>query len=209
MHYIWKLHVASLNIPNMIYSQQLQELLTNKMAHTNELGTIVFTNVTSKYLPDVSLFLSFWDKHIVITTDSSVDDEYEVDELLTLCKIYDKKLTQLTDINMIKMICHFYSPQVEIIDNKYIYNIKCNLCSKTDDVQEFLQSYKNITSAPFADIISFDELYQSYKNYINAKSLVEQRPNLIVSKQFFEKSVTNQLSEFVKFDKFVSSEWLE
>jgi hypothetical protein len=208
MHYIWKLHIASLNIPNMIYSQQLQELLTNKMAHTNELGTIVFTNVTSKYLPDVSLFLSFWDKHIVITTDSSVDDEYEVDELLTLCKIYDKKLSQLTDMNMIKMICHFYSPQVEIIDNKYIYNIRCNLCSKTDDVQEFLQSYKTNTQT-CVDIISFDELYQSYKNYVNAKSLVEQRPYLIVSKQFFEKSVTNQLSEFIKFDKFVSSEWLQ
>jgi Tfp pilus assembly protein PilE len=61
---------------------------------------------------------------------------------------------------------------------------------------------------PNTDIISFDDLYQSYKNYINAKSLVDQKVNLIVSKQFFEKYLTNQLQEFIKFEKFVSSEWL-
>jgi Tfp pilus assembly protein PilE len=59
-----------------------------------------------------------------------------------------------------------------------------------------------------ADIISFDDLYQSYKNYITARSVVEQKVNLIVSKQFFEKYLTNQLHEFIKFEKFVSSEWL-
>jgi hypothetical protein len=113
---------------------------------------------------------------------------------------------------MIKMICHYFSPQVEVIDNKYITNIKCNLWSKNDDVNEFLQDYKfnlvNIGLNPNIDIISFDDLYQSYKNYITARSVVEQKINLIVSKQFFEKYLMNQLSEFIKFEKFVSSEWL-
>jgi hypothetical protein len=212
MHYIWKLYLSSLNIPNMIYSQQLQELLISKLNHKNESSTIIFTNVTSKYLPNVSSFLSFWDKHITITNDTSIDDEYEIDELMTLYKNYDKKIGQLTDKNMIKMICHYYSPQVEVIDNKYITNIKCNLWSKNDDVNDFLQDYKfnlvNMGLNPNIDIISFDDLYQSYKNYITAKSLLYQKINLIVSKQFFEKYLTNQLSEFIKFEKFVSSEWL-
>jgi hypothetical protein len=200
----------------MIYSQQLQELLMSKLNHKNESANIIFTNATSKYLPNVSSFLSFWDKHITITNDSSVDDEYEVDELMTLYKNYDKKLGQLTDKNMIKMICHYFSPQIEVIDNKYITNIKCNLWCKNEDVNDFLQDYKfhkfmnlvNMGLNPNTDIISFDDLYQSYKNYINAKSLVEQKVNLIVSKQFFEKYLTNQLQEFIKFEKFVSSEWL-
>jgi hypothetical protein len=212
MHYIWKLYLSSLNIPNMIYSQQLQELLISKLNHKNESSTIIFTNVTSKYLPNVSSFLSFWDKHITITNDSSIDDEYEIDELMTLYKNYDKKIVQLTDKNMIKMICHYYSPQVEVIDNKYITNIKCNLWSKNDDVNDFLQDYKynlvNMGLNPSIDIISFDDLYQSYKNYITAKSVLYQKINLIVSKQFFEKYLTNQLSEFIKFEKFVSSDWL-
>lgn len=219
MHYIWKLYLSSLNIPNMIYSQQLQESLMTKLKHNNDSGNIFFTNITSKYLPNVSSFLSFWDKHITITNDSIVDDEYELDELMTLYKNYDKKIGQITDTNIVKMICHYYSPQVEVIDNKYVTNIKCNLWSKHDDIIIFFNDYKfnmaKIYNMGFKslqnqtdDIISFDDLYQSYKNYINAKSIVDQKLNLIVSKQFFEKHITNQLSEFIKFEKFVSSDWL-
>ena len=114
------------------------------------------------------------------------------------------------------MICHYFSPQVEVIDNKYITNIKCNLWSKSDDIKEFLDNYKlklvnmDLTSLQNvnADIISFDDLYQLYKNYIIAKITVEQKLYLIVSKNFFEKFITTQLTEFIKFEKFVSSEWL-
>jgi len=219
MHYIWKLYLSSLNIPNMIYSQQLQESLMIKLKYQNDSGNIVFTNITSKYLPNVSSFLSFWDKHITITNDSIVDDEYELDELMTLYKNYDKKIGQISDTNIVKMICHYYSPQVEVIDNKYVTNIKCNLWSKHDDISIFFNDYKlnmaKLYNIGFKnlqnqtdDIISFDDLYQSYKNYINAKSMVDQKVNLIVSKQFFEKYITNQLSEYIKFEKFVSSEWL-
>jgi hypothetical protein len=216
MHYIWKLYLSSLNIPNMIYSQQLQEILMSRLQYTNDSSNLVFTNITSKYLPNVSSFVSFWDKHILITSESNIDDEYEIDELMSLYKNYDKKISHLNDKNMIKMIYHFYSPSVEIIDNKYVTNIKCNLWSKNDDVNKFLESYKfnkftNLTNNSLnqnTDIISFDDLYQSYKNYINALSLLENKINLIVSKQFFEKYIINHLSKFIQFEKFVSSEWL-
>jgi hypothetical protein len=88
----------------------------------------------------------------VITGDNSLDDEYEIDEFVTLYKNSDQKNSdqknsdqknsQISDINMIKMICHYFSPQVEVIDNKYITNIKCILWSKHDDINEFLESYK-------------------------------------------------------------------
>ena len=213
MHYIWKLYLSNGNIPNMIYSQQLQDFLITKISYKNDSGNIVFTNVTSKYLPNVSSFLSFWEKHITITNDTNFDDEYEVDELMTLYNNSDKKIIQLSDINMIKMICHYFSPQVEVIDNKYITNIKCNLWSKNDDINEFLHEYKfnllNIGLNPNVDIISFNDLYQLYKNYFNAKTTIEQKTYPIVSKQFFEKFITNQLTEYIKFEKFVSSKWLE
>lgn len=215
MHYIWKLYLSSINIPNIIYSQQLQELLISKISYKNDSGNIVFSNITSKYLPNVSSFLSFWEKNIIIINDPNIDDEYEIDELITLYKNFEKKNSQISDTNMIKMICHYFSPQVEVIDNKYISNIKCKLWLKHDDVNDFLQSFKlnkvtnliNETNQN-ADIISFDDLYQAYKTYINAKIQVDQKIYLIVSKQFFEKFITNQLSEFIKFEKFVSSEWL-
>jgi hypothetical protein len=208
LHYIWKLYLSSINIPNMIYSQQLQDILLTKMNYRNDLGNVIFTGVTSKYLPNVRSFLSFWEKHITIIDDATVDDEYEIDELITLYKNIDKKNGQITDMSMIKMICHYFSPQVEVIDNKYVTNIRCNLWSKQDDINDFLQNYKLQNSNQNSDIISFDDLYQSYKLYLKAKNTFEQNTNPIISKHFFEKYLTNQLSEYVKFEKFVSSEWL-
>lgn len=208
IHYIWKLYLSNLNIPSMIYTQKLQDLLMSKLTNKVENSAIIFTNVTSKYLPNVSSFLLFWDKHITINSDTAFN-EYEIDELVTLYKNYDKKVSQISDVSMIKMICHFYSPNVEIIDNKYVTNIECNLWSKTDDINDFLQSYKcDLTNTEQTDIISIDDIYQQYKNYINAKTVVEQKMCLIVSKQYFEKFVTNHLSKYIKFDKFVSLEWV-
>ena len=216
MHYIWRLYLSNMNIPNMIYSHQLQDILINRITNKNENGNIIFTNVTSKYLPNVSSFLSFWEKHITVTDDNNIDDEYEIDEFMTLYKIYDKKSSQLTDANVIKMICHYFSPQVEIIDNKYITNIRCNLWCKHDDIRHFLDSHKanlinmnTSTSKEIETLISFDDLYHSYKMYFNAKGTVDNKTYPIVSKQFFEKFILTQLSPFVKFEKFVSSEWLE
>ena len=171
---------------------------------------IIFTNVTSKYLPNVSSFLSFWEKHIQITNGMNDNDEYEIDELATLYKNTDKKIN-VTDTHIINMISHFFSPQVEVINNKYISNIRCNLWLKDNDVNDFLESYKfdiingvtNITD----DIISFDYLYTTYKTWAKAISVVEQRNQMIVSKQFFEKILKHQLSGFIEFDKFVSSSW--
>jgi hypothetical protein len=211
VHYIWKLYLNNLNIPNMIYSTQLQTLLADKIANTNENGNIVFLNVTSKYLPYVSSFLSFWEKYIVITNDN-FDDEYEIDELITLYKSSEQKISQISDTNMIKMIRHYFSPQVEIIDNKYVTNIKCNLWSKHDDIMEYLHYYKNITGKAGGkgqQLISFEELYQGYRNYFKAKCVTEQKTFPIVSKQFFEKFISNQLTIYIQFDKFVSSDWIQ
>jgi hypothetical protein len=77
-------------------------------------------------------------------------------------------------------------------------------------MSQFLQEYKTnnfALSLNNSGIVSFDDLYQSYKNYINAKSMVEQNITLIVSKHFFEKYLTNHLSGYIKFDRFVSSQW--
>lgn len=210
MHYIWKLYLTSINIPNMTYSSQLQTILTNKLEYTLENNVITFNHLTSKYLPAVSSFLSFWESHIVVNNEVNLEEEYEIDEISTLYKNSDHNNSHISDANIIKMICHYFSPQVEIIDNKYITNIKCNLWSKQDDINDFLNLYKvKIKTEPNIDLISVDELYQGYKAHFKAKGLVEQTGFLIVSKNFFEKYLFNNLQPYIKFNKFVSSEWLQ
>jgi hypothetical protein len=232
MHYIWKLYLTNMNIPNMVYSTQLQTLLLNKLENNKENNkeslndNITFLQVTSKYLPYVSSFLSFWEKYMTIinetnntndtsetnetneTNDTNFDDEYEIDELITLYKNSDQR-NSISDTNMIKMICHYFSPQVEIVDNKYITNVRCKLWSKQDDVKEYLLYYKTNNANDDVQLISLDELYEGYKSYFKSKGIVEQKMFLIVSKQFFEKFVSNQLTKYIQFDKFVSSDWLK
>jgi hypothetical protein len=58
-------------------------------------------------------------------------------------------------------------------------------------------------------LISFDDLYNGYKTYFKAKGAIEQKGYPIVSKQFFEKFLVNQMSEYIHFEKFVSSEWFQ
>ena len=149
-------------------------------------------------------------------------------ELTTLYKLYDKKGSQMSDINMIKMICHYFSPQVEVIDNKYITNIRCNLWIKNEDIRSHLETFKGSqkgfqsvisnTGVPGVinhsinnsnkELISFDELYKSYKSYCVAKQIVDKQVNPIVSKQFFEKFLLHELHQYIQFDKFVSSQWI-
>jgi hypothetical protein len=220
MHYIWKQYLSSINIPNMLYTNGLKELLKGKLLHSSGEGDVIFLNVTSKYLPSVSSFLSFWDKHIAILDNNvSFDDEYEIEEILTLYKSSEFKNVPVSDKEIIKMINHYYSPQVEVIENKYITNIRCNLWIKHEDIHTHLETFKSaqkminnsntsIINNSNKELISFDELYKSYKSYCIAKHIVDKQVSPIVSKQFFEKFLLHELQQYIQFDKFVSSQWL-
>ena len=221
MHYIWKAYLSSINIPNMIYSNNLKALLKTQLLNTenitnsvigSQLSDVIFSNVTSKFLPSVCTFLSFWEKHISITTseEDHCDDEYEIDEISSIYKLTNKS-SNISDKEIIKMIMHYFYPQVEVIDNKYITNIRCNLWSKHDDINEMLTDYKIQKQNELVDelsLISFGDLYQNYISYIQAKLVIEKSFHPIVSKHFFEKFLSHYLAEYIKFDKFVSSEWL-
>lgn len=221
MHYIWKLHLSSMNVPNVLYANTLKNTLKEKMKFLEEGSEILFLGVTSKSLPSVSSFLSFWEQHISIENDNEFDNEYEIDELLTLYKTQSLNThTHIRDTEMINIIHHYFSPTVEVIDNKYITNIKCNLWDKQQDVKDFLMHYKenkqketNSNQKMHAkkenDLLSLDDLYENYKKYFHAKCIIEKNANPIVSKQFFEKAGCYYLMNYIEFDKFVSSEWLQ
>jgi hypothetical protein len=220
MHYIWKLHLSCMNVPNVLYANTLKNTLKEKMKFLEEGSDVVFLGITSKSLPSVSSFLSFWEQHISIENENEFDNEYEIDELLTLYKSQPLNThTHIRDTEMINIIYHYFSPTVEVIDNKYITNIKCNLWDKQQDVKAFLTHYKEnkqkeinnqkIHAKKENDLLSLDDLYENYKKYFHAKYIIEKNASPIVSKQFFEKAVCYYLMIYIEFDKFVSSEWLQ
>ena len=66
MHYIWKIYLHNIKIPTFLYTNTLQQLLLSKITYeTSSNNEIYFKNVTSKYLPNVSSFLLFWNELII------------------------------------------------------------------------------------------------------------------------------------------------
>lgn len=205
MHYIWKLYLSTIGIPNMIYSNTLKDILKQKLSYKEENNEVIFVNITSKYLPHISNFLQFWEKNIIICNDDDFDEEYEIDEILTLFKQNQTNNISLTDTDIVKIITHFFSPQVEIIDNKYVTNIKSKLWNKIEDIHLFLNSYKLLKIKKDTEqLISFDDLYKQYNVFSNINE-----NKLIVSKNYFEKYITYYLMDYIHFEHFVSSSWLD
>ena len=192
IHYIWKLYLSNLNLPNTIYNNTLKTLLKDHFTYDEE--TDAFSNITSKYLPRVSSFLLFWDK----TISNSQNDELEIDELCALFKSYLS--THSSDIELLKIIRHFY-PHIEIIENKYVLNIKCSLWDKSVMINKALDLIKGDSNITSNGIMSFDDIYSYYTKYC-----ADNNEN-IVSKGYFENYICVKLKDFIKFDKFIDASY--
>lgn len=192
IHYIWKLYLQKQGLPNILYINNIQNILMDKLDNTLDNDNIIFNNITSKYLPYISSFLTFWDKYITITNKNveykfSYEHTYELDEIITMYKHSDIKHIPISETNLINLINHYF-PTLEI-DNKWIYNINCSLWSKTNDIELFIQYYNQTNTAP----ISCEDLYKLYTSFTRSKNIVDKKANLIVSKEFFENYVNNIL----------------
>ena len=208
MHYIWKLFISHYSLPSMIYSNSLKNLLKEQYSYDET--TDSFINITSKYLPNVSDFIIFWEN----TMDLQVsENEYEL-EIDELCGLF-KKWTQdnydtcssngnITEHDILKMLNHYF-PNIVVQENKYVINIKCSMWNKISEIETALESlkinYKHMltTSENLELLISFDEIYEYY--------LKNRQSKFTISKRYFEKYISTALCEFIEFDKFISSVW--
>ena len=201
LHYIWKLYLSTMKIPNMIYSNSLKQSLREKIEY-NE-STDSFCNITSKFLPSMSEFLNFWKDNIHTQSQINVEfvEELEINELYELFKkMYPN--TTINENDVYKLIRHFF-PEIEIIDNKYILYITSSpsCWNKNEDILISLQLYKTKVQS-LTDIISFEEVYLNYINYCVEKHF------LVANKKYFEKYVSYKLKEYIVFDNFIGSNWI-
>jgi hypothetical protein len=217
MHYIWKIYLHNIKIPTFLYTNVLQQLFISKLNHelinintnTNTNNEIHFKNVTSKYLPNISSFLAFWNENIIIYTNNMENDDngeydydYEVVEILQLYKNSHFKTGNLNCKNLLRLINHYFCPSVEIIEDKYIKNIKCILWNKETEMNEFLNSYKYNYNCNTNDCISVDKLYDIYKKQYLGKTF-------IISYDYFKKYIHSQLQNFMKSDNLIDAKWFE
>jgi len=162
MQYLWKLFLEEERLPYVIFTNQLKTRLMTLLPHTVVPGalalslsstssdddshatdTLLFTSLTSKHLPIVSEFLSFWNETIETTNE---DDELELDELtvLFMSHIKSKKMfhktannIKITDQFMCGLVKHFFG-DVHIEDDKYLINIASKMWNKKQEISQAL-----------------------------------------------------------------------
>lgn len=156
MQYLWKLFLEEERLPYVIFTNQLKSRLMALLPHTVVSGggpvsddelhateTLLFTSLTSKHLPIVSEFLSFWNETIEPTKE---DDELELDELtvLFMSHIKSKKMfhktasnIKITDQFMCGLVKHFFG-DVHIENDKYLINISSKMWNKKQEIGQAL-----------------------------------------------------------------------
>lgn len=244
MMYLWKLFIEDEKIPNIFFNHSLKQLL---ITHCSELNlsietvkstlstcaasdynnagineNIILSNRTSKHLPFVCSFISYWENNITCSPytldndDGDCDEfeeyELEIDELLMLFnKSIKKSATTLlhnnvSDKMLLGLIRHFY-PDVIIEDDKYLIQvgIKPTIWNKRKEIEEFNTHYKetkygNTLSSNSQSLYS---IYQSYCKYAFDKG------QNIISKRWFEKYFVSNYDMFLIDNAIVSSKWFQ
>jgi len=260
MLYLWKVFIEDENIPSVFFNHSLKQMLltqshqlgleiasdagftlsSNSIAIMNggtncEIENFIIKNRTSKHLPFVCNFISYWENNIICyyecgnaeqeeqekTEESEEQEEeyeLEVDELLMLFnKSIKKSATTLlhnnaSDKMLLGLIRHFY-PDVMIEDDKYLIQvgIKTEIWNKQKEIEEFNEYYKLLkhSQAP-AQINSASmnshSLYSIYQSY--CKYAFDKGYN-IISKRWFEKYFISKYEMFLIDNAIVSSKWFQ
>jgi hypothetical protein len=251
MLYLWKVFIEDENIPSVFFNHSLKQMLLTQshelgleiasdagftltsnsiVGGTNcEIENFIIKNRTSKHLPFVCNFISYWENNIICyyecdeqeqaeeqQEEEEVEYELEVDELLMLFnKSIKKSATTLlhnnaSDKMLLGLIRHFY-PDVIIEDDKYLIQvgIKPEIWNKQKEIEEFNEYYKLLkhsqAPAPInsasTNSHSLYSIYQSYCKYAFDKGYN------IISKRWFEKYFISKYDMFLIDNAIVSSKW--
>ena len=105
----------------------------------------MFLNITSKHLPLVGKFMSFWNENIKC---NHTEIELEIDELSTLFlnhgNVYhgnQKNIQTITDQTILGFIRHFL-PDICIEEDKYLMNIGCKIWDKKQEILNGVEEFK-------------------------------------------------------------------
>jgi hypothetical protein len=144
MQYLWKQYLDSKNLPNIVFQQTLKSILIQNLPECYKESQDSFLGICSKHIPAIHRFLSFWDETITID-ESAYHMDFEISELCYLlkkwCESKNEAGKNMNDKQILDLITHFF-PDIEIIDEKYIYKIKCSLWDKELDIQMGLENLK-------------------------------------------------------------------
>jgi len=205
IHYIWKRYLDKNNYPIIMTSFQLKEILKTKITYNEE--TDLFEG-TSKYLPCIDNFLYFWNNNI-----QESDTYLEINEFVYIYKYWNVKNNYnypIKEKNILKIISHFY-PNIHV-DSQYIYNIKCHIWNKNEEIDKIMEMYK----LDFRECVEKKEivlpflisLYDIYQFYMNHLVDLNKEIDIIINKKYFIQYLSNKYEKDIKYNKFLSGQMI-
>ena len=172
MLFILKKYLDDHNIPNIVFHEAFSEQLRKIVTFTSSNDS--YMDITSHYLPVVSSFSSFWETHM---KEDYGAPEYEVSEIIQLFVASNtrppKNISEEFIIDLLKHI----APEVTIEDDKYIFNVACDIWDKKGEVSDFMIYATSIEDESPKNLSSLYAIYTSWKQ------------SLRMSKNCFEKLV--------------------
>jgi hypothetical protein len=154
----------------------------------------MFLNITSKHLPLVGKFMSFWNENIRC---NHTEIELEIDELSTLFlnhgNVYhgnQKNIQTITDQTILGFIRHFL-PDICIEEDKYLMNIGCKLWDKK---QEILNGVEEFKKANLTGNTSLGKGKSKHKDV--TKDVKDMNVNSIIKKEETDNLVTSNLCSY-------------
>jgi hypothetical protein len=263
MLYLWKVFIEDEGIPNIFFNHSLKQMLwthssdigieiTTESAYSNsalinsshtinsnicEIDNLIIKNRTSKHIPFVCNFISYWENNIICYYESSYESssknfktqqqidefeeeeyELEIDELLMLFnKSIKKSATTLlhnktSDKMLLGLIRHFY-PEVIIEDDKYLIQvgIKPEIWNKRKEIEEFIEYYKVLKNSQALIPVSSVSMntHSLYSMYQSYCKYSFEKAYNVVSKRWFEKYFISKYEMFLIDNTIVSSKWFQ
>lgn len=249
MLYLWKVFIEDEGIPNIFFNHFLKQLLVTQSQKLGieitsnsdsdsgaitipslnsiiENDNFIIKNRTSKHIPFVCNFISYWENNIICyyecddKEENEQEEEYEleIDELLMLFnKSIKKSATTLlhnniSDKMLLGLVRHFY-PDVIVEDDKYLIQvgIKPDIWNKQKEIEEFNQYYKSVKNSQIPQpinsaLINSHSLYSIYQCY--CKYAFDKGYN-VVSKRWFEKYFISKYNIYLIDNTIVSSKWFQ
>lgn len=198
MLYLWKIFIEEQNIPNVFFNNSLKNYLIKNIDYNEE--NDFFINRTSKYLPLVSKFITFWNENIIIHKN---EFELEIDELSTLFINYNNQKNNIiiNDSMILGLVKHFFG-DIIIEDNKYLMNVGCKLWDKQKDISNCLQEFKKkCIEEDYTTSIPLYNIYQFYCKFENSQNKYN------VSKRYFEKYFIQNYCDYLDENNYVIALW--
>jgi len=162
MLYLWKHYLSLNNWPFIVSMAVCKQLITSKLQDNYNATTDSFYGTTNN------------------ENDTS---EYEINEITFMfqkwCSMNHVNHQMMTDDKMIDLI-QFYFPTIDIIQNKYIYNISCSIWNKHHDIDLAIEHYKLETDDK---TVKYKE--NAYLFYCKFIVGIHKNREQIVSKLFF------------------------